>query len=130
MTSAHLPLTDPTGTRRETFLTLVRNEDIMHTLDTIDDDTLVSVGTGLAVEAFEGRWIGTRELAAARFGIPCDAIELLAAAALTALTPTMGALVLARPNEATLAEIRAWLKSHGFKAAPARASFKGKGVRP
>ncbi|MCZ4301359.1 hypothetical protein [Microbacterium oxydans] len=101
----------------------------MHTLDHVDDDTLVAIGTGLAVEAFEGRWTGTRDLAVARFDIPADVVELLAAAALTALTPTMGALVLARPNEATLAEVRAWLKSHGFKASPAHASLKGNGAR-
>lgn len=126
MHTTDLPLTDPTGSRREAFLTLVRDEDIMHTLDTVDDATLVSIGTGLAVEAFEGRWNGTRDLAATRFGIPRDVVELLAAAALTALTPNMGALVLARPNEATLAEVRTWLASHGFKATPAHATRKGK----
>lgn len=126
MTSTELPLTDPTGTRRETFLTLIRDEDIMHSLDTVDDATLVTVGTGLAVEAFEGRWIGTRDLAAARFGIPLDVVELLAAAALAVLTPTMGALVLARPNEATIAEFRTWLASHGYRATPAHRSSKGR----
>ena len=126
MTSTELPLTDPTGTRRETFLTLIRDEDIMHSLDTVDDATLVTVGTGLAVEAFEGRWIGTRDLAAARFGIPLDVVELLAAASLAVLTPTMGALVLARPNEATIAELRTWLASHGYRATPAHRSSKGR----
>lgn len=126
MTSTDLPLTDPTGTRRETFLTLIRDEDIMRSLDTVDDATLVTVGTGLAVEAFEGRWIGTRDLAAARFGIPLDVVELLAAAALAVLTPTMGALVLARPNEATIAELRIWLASLGYRAAPAHRSSKGR----
>lgn len=125
MTPTELPLTDPTGTRRQTFLTLIRDEDIMHSLDTVDDATLVTVGTGLAVEAFLGRWIGTRDLAAARFGIPLDVVELLAAAALAVLTPTMGALVLARPNEATLAELRTWLASHGYRATPAHRSSKG-----
>lgn len=125
MTPTELPLTDPTGTRRQTFLTLIRDEDIMHSLDTVDDATLVTVGTGLAVEAFLGRWIGTRDLAAARFGIPLDVVELLAAAALAVLTPTMGALVLARPNEATLAELRTWLATHGYRATPADRSRKG-----
>ncbi|WP_404433284.1 hypothetical protein LG299_02700 [Microbacterium lacus] len=124
-----MPLTDPTGTRRAAFLKLVRDEDIMRSLDSVDDDTLVTIGTGLAVEAFEGRWIGTRDLAVARFGIPADVVELLAAAALTALTPNMGALVLARPNEATLAEVRAWLASYGFKATPAHRTTKGQGRR-
>jgi hypothetical protein len=121
-----MPLTDPTGTRREAFLKLVRDEDIMRSLASVDDDTLVTIGTGLAVEAFEGRWNGTRDLAVARFGIPADVVELLAAAALTALTPNMGALVLARPNEATLAEVRTWLASHGFKATPAHRTTKGR----
>ncbi|MFI8594604.1 hypothetical protein ACIGCK_09300 [Microbacterium sp. NPDC078428] len=126
MTSVDFPLTDPTGTRRETFLRLIRDEDIMRSLDTVDDATLVTVGAGLAVEAFEGRWIGTRDLAAARFGIPLDVVELLAAAALAVLTPTMGALVLARPNEATIAELRIWLASHGYRATPAHRSRKGR----
>ncbi|MGN6128684.1 MAG: hypothetical protein ACTHON_19175 [Humibacter sp.] len=126
MTSTALPLTDPTGTRRDAFLALVRDEDIMHTLDTVPDDTLVTVGLGLAVEAYAGRWNGSRDLAVARFDIPADVVELLAAAALTALTPTMGAIVLARPTEATLGELRAWLASHGYKATAARTSAKGK----
>lgn len=125
MPSTTLPLTDPTGTRREAFLALVHAEDIMHSLDTVPDDTLVSVGLGLALEAYEGRWNGTRDLAAARFDIPADIIELLAAAALTALTPTMGAVVLARPAEATLGELRLWLASHGYKATVARRPSKG-----
>lgn len=126
MTSATLPLTDSTGTRRAAYLALVRGEDIMHTLDTVPDDTLVTAGLGLAVEAYAGRWDGSRGLAVARFGIPADVVELLAAAALTALTPTMGAIVLARPNEATLGELRTWLASHGFKATVAHTSTKGR----
>ncbi|PCE15913.1 hypothetical protein AUC47_10330 [Microbacterium sp. SZ1] len=129
MPSTALPLTDPAGTRRDAFLALVRDEDIMHALDTVPDDTIVAVGAGLAVEAYEGRWDGTRGLASARFGIPADVVELLAAAALTALLPTMGAHVLARPNEATLTELRNWLASHGYHATPARTSAKGKGRR-
>ncbi|MET3467916.1 hypothetical protein [Microbacterium sp. 1262] len=129
MPSTALPLTDPTGTRREAFLALVRDEDIMHTLDGIADDTIVGLGLGLAVEAYERRWDGTRGLAAARFGIPADVVELLAAAALTALLPTMGAVVLSHPNEATLAELRAWLASHGYRATPARRSAKSEGRR-
>ncbi|MEX8057405.1 hypothetical protein [Microbacterium sp. 16-032] len=129
MPSTALPLSDPTGTRRKAFLSLVRDEDIMHSLDSVADDTLVTIGLGLALEAYEGRWNGTRDLAAARFGIPADVVELLAAAALTALLPTMGAIILARPNDATLAELRTWLASNGYRAAPARASAKGKGRR-
>lgn len=129
MPSAALPLTDPTGTRRDAFLALVRDEDILHSLDGVPDDTLVAVGLGLALEAYEGRWNGTRDLAAARFGIPRDVVELLAAAALTSLLPTMGALVLARPNEATLGELRAWLATHGYRTAPAHRSTKGKAIR-
>lgn len=125
MTSTALPLTDPTGTRRDAFLALVRDEDIMHSLDAVPDDTLVTVGLGLAIEAYEGRWNGSRDLAVARFDIPADVVELLAAAALTALTPTMGAVVLARPNEATLGELRAWLASRGYKATVARTPTKG-----
>ncbi|MCD2169570.1 hypothetical protein LPW41_07615 [Microbacterium sp. JC 701] len=126
MTSSTLPLIDSAGTRRNAFLALVRDEDIMRSLDTVPDDTLVTVGLGLAVEAYEGRWNGSRDLAVARFDIPADVVELLAAAALTALTPTMGAIVLARPTEATLGELRAWLASHGFKATVAHTPTKGK----
>lgn len=129
MTATTLPLTDPTGTRREAFLALVRDEDIMHSLDNVPDDTIVNIGLGLAVEAYENRWEGTRGLAVARFGVPTDVIELLAAAALAALLPTMGAVVLARPNEATLAELRTWLASHGFRATPANRSEHTKGRR-
>lgn len=82
---------------------------------------------GLALEAFEGRWTGTRDLAVARFNIPRDTVELIAAAALTTLTPAMGALVLVRPSEASRAEVRAWLKSHGYRATRTRANFKGRG---
>ncbi len=130
MTSTALPLTDPTGTRRDAFLALVRDEDIMHTLDAVPDDTLVRIGLGLAVEAYSGRWEGARDLAVARFDIPADVVELLAAAALTALTPTMGAVVLARPTEATLDELRAWLASHGYKATVARTPTKRTGRAP
>ncbi|MCJ1707945.1 hypothetical protein [Microbacterium sp. VKM Ac-2923] len=129
MTDTTLPLTDPTGTRREAFLALVRDEDIMHSLDNVPDDTLVNIGLGLAVEAYENRWEGTRGLAVTRFGVPSDVIELLAAAALAALLPTMGAVILARPNEATLANLRAWLASHGFRATPTRRSGSVKGRR-
>ncbi len=129
MAATTLPLTDPTGTRREAFLALVRDEDIMHSLDNVPDDTLVNIGLGLAVEAYQNRWEGTRGLAEARFGIPADVVELLAAAALAALLPTMGAVVLARPNDATLAELRSWLASHGFRATPANGSDHCKGRR-
>lgn len=125
ITSTELSHTDPTGTRRDAFLALVRNEDIMHSLDTVPDDTLVTVGLGLAIEAYSGRWEGTRDRAVARFDIPDDVVELLAAAALTALTPSIGAVVLTRPNEATLRELRACLASHGCKATVAHTPTKG-----
>ncbi|WP_047524300.1 hypothetical protein [Microbacterium sp. ZOR0019] len=116
MTSTSLPLTDPTGSRTAAYVRLVRNEDATRSLADVTDETLVSVGAGLAVEAFEGRWATARDAAASRFEIPSEVIELLTAAALAALTPTMGAFVLARPNEATIDELRAWLARHGLKA--------------
>ncbi len=42
-----------------------------------------------------------------------------------ALTQTMGAVVLVRPNEATLGELRACPASHGCKATVARTPTKG-----
>ncbi len=116
MPSLRFPLTDPTGSRREAFLRLIRDADITHELDGVTDDNLVAVGAGLAVAAFEGRWAVTRNAAVEHFAIPGDVIELVAAAALAALTPTMGAFVLARPNEATLDELRTWLAAQGYKA--------------
>jgi hypothetical protein len=120
---AHLPLSDPTGSRTAAFLRLVRDEDSTRALAAVADDALVLVGAGLALEAYEGRWAAARHAAASRFGIPDDVVELLTAAALSALTPTMGAFVLARANEATLDELRSWLANHGYRAMPARATM-------
>lgn len=120
---AILPTSDPTGSRTAAFVRLVRDEDADRALATVADDTLVLVGAGLALEAYEGRWAAAQQAAAYRFGIPADVVELLTAAALCALTPTMGAFVLARPNEASLDELRGWLAHHGYRAIPARAAM-------
>ncbi|UPL12593.1 hypothetical protein [Microbacterium sufflavum] len=120
---APLPISDPTGSRTAAFVRLVRDEDAARGLATVADDALVLVGAGLALEAYEGRWAAARHAAASRFGIPEDIVELLTAAALCTLTPTMGAFVLARPNEATLDELREWLANYGYRATPARAAM-------
>ncbi|MDF2554238.1 MAG: hypothetical protein K0R60_133 [Microbacterium sp.] len=125
MADPHTSLAADT-TAGDLYLTLVRDEDIMHTLDHVADDVIIEVGTGLAVEAYERRYDSTRALASARFGIPGDVIDLLTSAALTALYPTMGAAILARPNEATLRELRHLLAAHGLRITEHRTTRKGR----
>lgn len=58
--------------------------------------------------------MATLSIGESSYRIPADALELLAAAALTHLTPAMGTVVLARPNEGTMTELRAALRPAGY----------------
>lgn len=112
-------MTAPTTVRRAAYLRMVRDGDILQTFKATPDDDLVQFGAGLAVEAFEGRYDSARWQAREFYGIPEDAADLAAAAYLATVTPTMGAVIMQRPTEGSIREIRAWLRSHGIDTAVA-----------
>lgn len=106
----------PTVDSRALYLRTLADEDILGSLRGVNPDTLVEVGAGLAIEAYEGmsRYISAREVAAAFYDIPPDVCDLLAATALATLYPATGAVILARPGEDAIDAI---LREVGLKLA-------------
>ena len=100
---------------RSRFLSLVRDNDVLHVFDAVTDDTLVDFGNGMAYEAIRGEYGIASGLARNVWRIPDDAIELATSAALTAFYPHAGQIVLARPSDASVRELSRVLAEHGFR---------------
>lgn len=98
------------------YVRLVHDEDILGTFNSTPDDLLVAVGAGLAVAAMEGAFDSTAWTARTMYGIPRDAVELLAAAYLATVMPYTAAAFLARPTEGDILEVRRWLRARGIDA--------------
>ncbi|MEV8272552.1 hypothetical protein [Microbacterium sp. NPDC077184] len=105
--------TRATDEARAAFVQAVRDNDILASLTSTPDADLIQLGAGLAVEAYEGRWGAAVAIAQAFYRIPADVLELLAAAYLAHVAPGMGAALLLRPNEATIADLRGILARAG-----------------
>lgn len=99
--------------RRAEFLTLLYDEDILQTFRATDPDLLVDIARGLIVELVEGRYESAK-FAARLYGIPGDALDLLAAVGLTVYAPHTAAALLTRANEGSVIAIRRALRAAGF----------------
>jgi hypothetical protein len=107
------PARDP---RHVEYLRVVRADDVLLTFRNTPDDLLIEIGAGLAVAAFEGEYERVAYAAKTFYGIRRDALDLLASTYLATVTPNMGRVILARPNEATVLAVRSFLRQHGIDA--------------
>ncbi|MDI9890564.1 hypothetical protein [Microbacterium sp. IEGM 1404] len=101
--------------RRAAYLAAVAREDASGTFASTDPDLLLDLGAGLAVQAFEGQYGAAVAQAVNGYGIPREALDLLAAAYLAEVAPVMAAAILAQPNEGSAKAIRGWLRRSGYR---------------